>query len=107
MKNQSSEYTQGIVLLCEAAIQNIVCPWNIPVCYGSCMVAYIDDILVTGLLDEERLKALYIWDSEPSGLRAQLKKCKFMTTILVIISTHKDYIRFWKRSMQSSKLCMN
>ena len=44
------------------------------------VIAYIDDILVTGPSDEEHLKALdeTLSRLDKAGLRAQLKKCKFM-----------------------------
>ena len=44
------------------------------------VIAYIDVILVTGPSDEEHLKALdeTLSRLDKTGLRAQLKKCKFM-----------------------------
>ena len=71
------------------------------------VVAYIDDILVTWSSDEEHLKAYETLSRlQKAGLRAQLKKCKFMmpsVDYLGIVSTRKNYILFWKRSTPSSK----
>ena len=52
------------------------------------MIAYIDNILVTGPSDEEHLKALdeTLSRLDKAGLRAQLKKCKFMMSSVDYLS---------------------
>ena len=61
------------------------------------VVAYIDDILVTGPSDEEHLKALdeTLSRLDKAGLRAQLKKCKFMmSSVDYLMMSSVDYLGY-------------